>query len=218
MQIKLTRKELYELVWEQSLSQLMTTYTISYIEIKDLLKKHHIPSPANGYWSRLKAGHQIVKTPLPDVKKADEMIIYEPRVITVRTKKMKVTPVVPVSLETIGDLEKEVLQAQKFFLKQAKGRPTDQLVPIGYESLNMYVSPGTLDRALYFMNKLIKSVKLTGGKIRMVPHSTFVEIDGETFYVALREKQTRVEKINPKYSYDLYEKVASGTLIFKVGE
>jgi len=218
MKIELTRKELYDLVWEKPLSSLIAKYTISYLELKTLLKKHDIPSPPNGYWSKLKAGHQMSIIPLPPNSKGEEMVVYDPKLINKRTEKAKPTSVAPVKLESTSNFEKEVLHAQKFFKQEAKGRPSNQLIRIGYEALMIYVSPSVIDRSLFFMDKLIKEVKKNGGKIKVIPHSTFIEMGGEDFYVVLREKQTRIENTDPKYSFDRYDNVASGILIFKIGE
>lgn len=53
----LTRKQLYQLVWEKPLKFIIDSYGGTYQDVKDLLHKYDIPSPENGYWSRVRAGH-----------------------------------------------------------------------------------------------------------------------------------------------------------------
>src|SRR5690606_14795522 len=77
--IDLTRKELYDLVWDKPLSYIIEVYGGSYQEVKEMLKKYSIPSPENGYWSKLRAGYQIPKTPLPNIGDESEKVIYDPK-------------------------------------------------------------------------------------------------------------------------------------------
>lgn len=76
--IDLTRKQLYELVWEKALSHIVDTYGGTYQEVKEMLKKYDIPSPENGYWSKLRAGHNIPRVAFPNGNEF-EKVIYEPK-------------------------------------------------------------------------------------------------------------------------------------------
>lgn len=44
-ELRFTRKELYDYVWEHPLSTLIDTYNISYAELKDLFERFDIPVP-----------------------------------------------------------------------------------------------------------------------------------------------------------------------------
>ncbi len=43
-----------------------------------MLKKYDIPSPENGYWSKLRAGHNIPRVAFPNGNEF-EKVIYEPK-------------------------------------------------------------------------------------------------------------------------------------------
>ena len=61
----LTRADLYELVWSTPMSQLAKEFKMSDVGLKKICKAAYVPSPTLGYWSKLKAGKRVAKTPLP---------------------------------------------------------------------------------------------------------------------------------------------------------
>lgn len=214
--IDLTRKQLYELAWEKPLSHIVDTYGGTYQEVKEMLKKYDIPSPENGYWSRLRAGHNIPRIAFPNGNDF-EKVIYEPK-----EKKKRIKPTEHTAakqdIQIIRPQDKLVIEAKKVFQNNSKGRKDDSLISIAYESLNINVSPKMLDRALVFFNLLIVGVKRIGGTIEIKPHHSTVIYIGERMEISLREKQNRVLNKNPKYSWNTYDYFPSGILYFKVGE
>lgn len=214
--IDLTRKQLYELVWEKPLNHIIDTYGGTYQEVKEMLKKYDIPSPENGFWSRLRAGHNIPRIALP--KGNDfEKVIYEPQEKKKRIKPAEHT-VVKKDIPIGRSQDKLVTEAKKVFQNNSKGRKNDSLVSIAYESLNINVSPNILDKALAFFNLLIIEVKRIGGKIEVKPHHSTIIYNGERMEISLREKQNRILKGNQANSWDTYDYFPSGILCFKVGE
>ncbi len=215
--IDLTRKQLYELVWEKPLSYIIETYGGTYQEVKELIKKYDIPSPENGYWSRLKAGHNIPKITLPNLGNESEKVIYKPK-----EKKKRVKPdertAAKQDIQIARQQDKLIIEAKKVFQNKRKGREYDSLTSIAYESLNINVSPKMLERALSIFNLLIIGVKRIGGTIEVKPHHSTVIYAGERMEVSLREKQNRILKQNQVHSWDTYDYIPSGILYFKVGE
>ncbi|UKJ06123.1 hypothetical protein [Solitalea lacus] len=70
---KFTRRELYDYIWKNPLTSLISIYNISYLELKQLLNKYEIPVPPNGYCSKLKAGQNIIPTPLSSNFKLEDV-------------------------------------------------------------------------------------------------------------------------------------------------
>ncbi|WP_124580044.1 hypothetical protein [Pedobacter sp. KBW06] len=215
--IKITRRELYNLVWEKPLTSLMHAYKISYLELKTLLSKHEIPLPPNGYWSKLKAGYHLPKTSLPKPDNEGDLIHYVPKQVNVRIKKEAVVYQEPVSEKLPTALNKLAADAQKVFQLEAKGKGANQLLYIGYQALNIRVSPSIIGRSIRFFNSLISMVERAGGNISLGTHLTSVILNGESIAIALREKQSRIEVTNPKYGWDKYDNIGSGILILKIG-
>ena len=55
----LTRKQLYELVWQKPISQIAKEYGLSDRGLGKLCERNNIPVPSRGYWARVKAGQKI---------------------------------------------------------------------------------------------------------------------------------------------------------------
>ena len=214
--IDLTRKQLYELVWEKPLSYIIEIYGGTYQEVKELLKKYNIPSPENGYWSRLRAGHNIPRIALPNGNDS-EKVVYKPK-----EKKNRINPtdhtVAKKDIQIVRPQDKLVIEAKKVFQNNNKGHKDESLISIAYKSLNINVSPKMLDRALAFFNSLIIGINRIGGVIEVKPHHTKVIYIGERMEISLREKQNRILKENQAHSWDTYYYLPSGILLFKLGE
>jgi hypothetical protein len=56
---RLSREELYELVWSQPLRTLSARFRISDVALKKTCLKAAIPTPERGYWARKDAGQKV---------------------------------------------------------------------------------------------------------------------------------------------------------------
>lgn len=63
---KLSRKQLYNEIWEISVSGVAKKYNVPYAELLKLCNETDIPYPPSGYWTQLKFGKAVTKTPLPE--------------------------------------------------------------------------------------------------------------------------------------------------------
>ncbi|MFV0294930.1 MAG: hypothetical protein ACK5JT_02285 [Hyphomicrobiaceae bacterium] len=63
---KLSRVELYDLVWSQPLKDLPEIVGASATSVKNTCRKFDIPVPDRGYWAKIKAGKSTKRVPLPD--------------------------------------------------------------------------------------------------------------------------------------------------------
>ena len=59
MKKEFTRKELYDLVWNKPLTHIAKDYNFSDNGIRKICKKHNIPLPKNGHWSKLKFNKKV---------------------------------------------------------------------------------------------------------------------------------------------------------------
>ena len=69
--VRLTRRELYEQVWEQPMSRLAKQYGISDVALAKRCRKLRIPVPGRGYWRKLEVGQKVRRTPLPPGRDSD---------------------------------------------------------------------------------------------------------------------------------------------------
>ena len=57
----LSRKELYKLVWSESLLSLSRKYAISDVGLRKICIKMRIPHPKNGDWAKMEAGKKVYR-------------------------------------------------------------------------------------------------------------------------------------------------------------
>ncbi len=76
---KITREELYDMVWAEPVSKLAEKLGISGFAVAKWCKKLGVPRPGRGYWARVEAGQSVKKTPLPKAAKGQDRCVYPHR-------------------------------------------------------------------------------------------------------------------------------------------
>lgn len=61
----IARVELYERVWTTPMQRLANEFGLSDVGLAKLCRRHQIPVPGRGYWTRLQFGQKPGRTPLP---------------------------------------------------------------------------------------------------------------------------------------------------------
>src|SRR5437868_12844256 len=61
---RLTRQEMYDLVWSLPASKLSERFGLSGRGLAKLCERHDIPVPERGWWAKTTAGHRVDRTPL----------------------------------------------------------------------------------------------------------------------------------------------------------
>lgn len=60
--VKMTRKQLYDEIWEISVKGVSDKYNSPYLKLCSLCKEFDIPIPPSGYWTKLEFGKPVIKT------------------------------------------------------------------------------------------------------------------------------------------------------------
>ena len=108
--IVLRRDNLYQEIWESSLSKTAKKYGIPYEKLRDACVKANIPLPTQSYWGNLHAGKPVQKTPLPDAADNELSIEYSYRKSTNNIRTLLDTAVSstePVQEEKASTISKE---------------------------------------------------------------------------------------------------------------
>jgi hypothetical protein len=84
--LRLTREQLYELVWSEAMSRLCKAIGISDVAIAKHCRKADVPIPERGYWNKLHAGQKVTRTALPPRDLATINVIGNGRIVTARVK------------------------------------------------------------------------------------------------------------------------------------
>jgi hypothetical protein len=75
--MQITRLELYELVSKSPLSKVAPSLAISATTLAEICRKHNVPYPGSGYWTRKSLGQTVMLDPLP-LDSEEEPIDIEP--------------------------------------------------------------------------------------------------------------------------------------------
>ncbi|MFV0364293.1 MAG: hypothetical protein ACK5LL_14590 [Suipraeoptans sp.] len=63
---KITRKQLYNEIWEISVTGVAKKYNANYNDLLKLCKEADVPVPPSGYWVKLQYGKSVEQLPLPE--------------------------------------------------------------------------------------------------------------------------------------------------------
>ena len=210
----LTRQQLYDLVWANTIVALAKKYAIKEKDLRNVLTRMNIPIPDNGHWIKIQFGKNVQVKPLPDdancqqqvelqIRKEGEDYTNDP--VKKLAKEIKV--IVPAHLQSPDEL---VVQAKQILTAKAKVIHSGTLRTYS-DALDMNVSRESVDRALLLMDVFIKSLKRRGHSIIFKNGETFAKVKGQDLQIKLREQTKRVKGENSWPEY-----VPTGILYFKI--
>ena len=199
---QLTRKELYDVLWSEPITEVLIKYNLSYHDLREICKTFNIPTPKTGYWGKLKFGKPVQTTPQPD-REGEEPLI------TLISKKSQKTVAVETtkSSEKKKDLVSKKLSKPHSHTKSAlailskngfRKNWSGDVRRSGYQSLDITVSPENIRRAIRFMDAFIKLVEERGFRFTVGSFKTSVIISDQELRIRLREKLSRVLLENGK--------------------
>lgn len=215
--IELSRESLYEKVWSTPITEIAKFYSVRDHEIIKLCDKNNIPRPPSGYWSKFRHGFKIERPPLLPVDQAPP-IALPPKYLN--TKKSKIfTPKNAHIYKKSEDLPHFLVTKTYRAYGSISPDNTDRLRS-KEESLNIYVGYRTLDRAMNFVDILIKELESLGHSLLIRMNSTgdqwltYAVINGERvpFYVEETSERKRIIGRNREWSSRNLEYVLTGEL------
>jgi len=73
----ITRQELYDLVWKESLTAISKRLNIPFTHLRKICRDLDVPIPPNGHWSKLNFGKTVEIIQLPqDYEGENEINLY----------------------------------------------------------------------------------------------------------------------------------------------
>lgn len=218
---KISRKELYDLIWTTPITKLAKQYGLSDVGFAKICKKYNIPRPPRGYWAKKAAGQKIKRIPLPTGKN-EEMIEISANPFRRTNPKMQakkhqsIPIIVPKTLRSPHPLVKDSLEK----LELCEPNNLRIIMTPDKDCLDVQVSKKTLRRALRIMHGLIKALNDRDYRTGISDGSTKVEIQGVTLKFGISEdlkterKPARDFDINGYYRFGHsrfdYDRVPSG--------
>lgn len=193
----LSRKDLYEKIWEMPATKLAELYSIDYAAILALCDSRQVPRPPPGYWSKVRHGVEIKRTPLLAESSAianSKIRRAEPRPLKKKLYK-KTVPIAPSQDESVKPSHPLVVKTYRAF-KEIRPDHTDRLKP-KEAALNVYVGYRNLDRAMRVVERIIRELERLGHAVRVEKDSssgrwrTQAVIQGEPVNFHLEESVTK---------------------------
>lgn len=163
----LKREELYKDIWSRPATKIAGELGISSSALKRICKAMKIPTPAVGYWTKVACGNKVKKARLP---KATDNTKQEWEIDPMRSQYQsgfkRPTPVeresypeVPIA-SNLDDLHPLVKNTRIQLRDEWSDKSWSQCKP--RKSLNADISSGMLDRALLFLDALIRGIEAQG--------------------------------------------------------
>jgi hypothetical protein len=220
---RLSREEIYHLVWQLPMTAIAKKYLISDVGFRKLCKRMNIPIPQAGYWTKIKAGHRVAIPPLPKNYKGRDVAELTERPAGKPSRKISELDqlVKAISLEKLPFKvpdrftrpDRLTLAAKETLAKLRDNRfPGMALTKKG--QLDIRVSPANIGRALRFMDTLIKCVRARGHRYEVDNDRNYIALRDIKLTVKFRERTIKV-KVSDK-PYREYEWHPNGKLIFRM--
>jgi hypothetical protein len=199
---RMTREELYALVWATPMIQLAKNYGISDVGLRKICVKHGIPTPHLGYWAKAAAGKKVKQPPLPPAPK------YMPPEIRLTVVKPIDAPQELLAAQAIADqyeaankvivpptrpehLHAIAIKAEKI-LRKAKPN-ADGFVSCSTPDLpTLIIGPSSVDRAVLILDTLVKALLARGWKLELVEDSFCIVVQGERFTASFYETKQKI--------------------------
>lgn len=223
--ITFTRSELYTLVWKFPILQIAKHYEISSMGIKNACEKMNIPLPKSRHWIVPTYKRKNVPELSLDFNGNNEIAILKKTYEMQLRVPLKSTPLLdlaqsikndvhaPLSVSDTLENPVEIIASTKQYWES---KIIDQDILLDQlEILDLYVSKENLDRALRFMNTLIKLIQYRGHEFRkgLDGLDTVVFKNGTEIIVDLREAQKRLTKNSRRETWGY---IFTGDFIFRI--
>ncbi len=219
-----SRTELYEEVWTESILALSEKWDLPETVIRRLCVNMNVPLPPVGHWQKIKFGKPTDRAVLEKDSRCQERfsLNYEVNLAKASLKS--------IALDRIKEIEKKgklvvaarltnphkMIEVAKNKL-EAKDIHTDNgMMKFWRGIIDIKVTKQTLPRALRIMDAIVKVLEERGHKIALENDETFAVIMGQEIQIALREKTIKQKKKSQGSSYEYSIAVPTGQLIFKM--
>jgi hypothetical protein len=228
---KISRQELYNLVWSKPMTALAKEYNISDNGLRKICKKLNIPLPQLGHWQKLQFGKKVVIIPLPKDFKGEDCIILNERkeedskenegvsqfhkllkdITNDTTLSFKVPDKLSNPDKLISDAKENLasIAKEKYAIYRGITTTSNGIISIS-------VAPKNCSRALRIMDKIIKLLKQRGHNVIVVQPLQLSKLRVKK--IRLREKLKRIIIKNEKYSWNDTDYIPTGILSFKIDE
>jgi len=238
---RLTRDELYELVWAEPIQKLAPRFGISDVAFKKTCVRMRVPTPGRGYWAKKAAGKTMRRLALPRLpdsvpsstttavfRRAPKLSPKEKEEATGPVADQERYEALPEHRITMPEMlaDPHTLVAESIhLLRKSRTDAQHLLVLSGKKCLDVSVTLGTGDRAMLLYDTLLKALAARGYTVAVESDehgtTTTVAVGTERVAIGIDERVERVErKPDPKAKRPVfgkeYDYVPTGRLTLRL--
>lgn len=167
--VKIGREQLYKEVWAEPMTTVAKRYEVSSNYLARICERLNVPRPGRGYWQQRAVGAEVEPDPLPAVEPGDEIEWArdgsQPATAPMSSK-------LPRRWTNDADRPSKhpLLEgARGHFDEVRQGNPKTYVVPRKRNLVDIFVTPGTLDRALKVASELFLYLEDRGQRVVLAP-------------------------------------------------
>ena len=207
--IKLTRQEIYDLVWSEPATKIGRKLDVSDVAIAKVCKKLDVPRPPREYWARRRYGYVTEKPSLPSPS-ADTPLEHwlnppdEPKLVK--------PAIAPPQVNVSEQLQRPHC-AVKAIRGELKGCNVDDFGRIGRSDGPVHVTKATYSRACRILDALFKILEARGHSVIHRDGKICLTVNSETIHLAVSEPTRRIELDRDKWGYRQWEFMPTRKLV-----
>lgn len=229
--VKFTRRELYDLVWKESMLKLSKKYAISDVGLRKICIRMEIPLPKAGHWEKLKYKKKVERFKLSDNYSGEENVTLRLRgendepnpsaSFKEMREKIRNDPKLDLTVPERLTNPDKLISAARQKLSENRSHRYGNIRGVawsGGDTLDIRVSQQFVPRALRFIDFLIKTLRTRGHNVIVEDHSyrlgTKALVQGQQVGFFLRE---RLKKVVVHDTYGSSQELhPSGVIFFRI--
>lgn len=168
--MKVAREQLYNEIWAEPMTTVAKKYDVSSNYLARICERLSIPRPGRGYWQQRAVGADVEPEPLPDVEPGDEIEWSRDGSPAATSPMSSMSP-----RKWASDAKRPARHplldgARGHFDEVRAGGEKLYVVPRKRSLVDVFVTPGTLERALKLASDLFLFLKARGQRVMLAPH------------------------------------------------
>lgn len=200
----LTRRELYDLVWDRPMSKVAAEIGISDVALHKICDKHRVPAPGRGYWAKLAAGKPVQKAAFREI---GDQALNRIEIVGAHHRSLPQS-VIEAHARAKAEIKKPVpaltpnvmvsgsphplLEPMRQKLLKAKAETDGFVRTSGGRYFSAAIAPTSADRLLAILKLLVHAAEARGHRFQSQEGGLALMVDGEPLTVEITEKVDRV--------------------------
>lgn len=196
--MEISRADLYDRVWKTPLRKLATEFGISDVGLAKACRRHDIPTPPQGHWTRVEHGKGVERPPLPAAPNGDAVALSLEQGRAQRLTAEAPAPSV-VYVQVAPDTATLTPFAKATLATLSKAKPTAAGLVLcgGAAHFQCTVNPALAERACRILDAIERKLPELGGQVTRGTDKNplYLDFSGQPVTFTLTERYTRTEFI-----------------------